>query len=171
MMVTSWSFIHIISKYPGFRHSRSSLLNTCCLLPKIPFQCLLHNLLHCSGIHLCKILLIQFHRQFHRHTLQLLLFFTRQNTLNRLFRNLLSHLPQFHCLLRFQFLSLSLCHLLDHLLHLHIQIRQIHSGYHCQCSLIHCILKLRNQPVQPHVSGNIPSSHSIFLTKLITAFL
>lgn len=120
MMVTSRSFIHIISKYPESRHSRSSLLNTCCLLPKIPFQRFLHDLLHCSSIHLPKIPLIQFQRQLHRHTLQLLLFFTHQNILNRLFRNVLSHLPQFHRLLRFQFLSL--CHLLDQLLHLHIQI-------------------------------------------------
>lgn len=79
-MVTSRSFIHIISKYPESRHSRSSLLNTCCLLPKIPFQHFLHDLLHCSGIHLCKILLIQFHRQLHRYALWLLLFFTHQRT-------------------------------------------------------------------------------------------
>ena len=64
----------------------------------------------------------QFHRQLRRHTLRLLLFFTCQNILNRLFRNILSHLPHFHCLLRFQFLSLILCHLLDQLLHLRIQI-------------------------------------------------
>ena len=62
------------------------------LLPpsQIPFQRFLHDLLHCSSIHLCKILLIQFYRQLHRYALWILLFFTRQNILNRLFRNVLS---------------------------------------------------------------------------------
>lgn len=76
-----------------------------------------------------------------------------------------------YSLLQFHFLSLSLRNLLNQLLHLYIQIRHIHSRYHCQRSPIYRILKLWNQPVQPHISGNVTSGHAILFTKPITAFL
>lgn len=54
--------IHVNNlKIPRIQTFQIFLLNTCYLLSKIPLKCLLYNLLHCSGINLCKILLIYLH--------------------------------------------------------------------------------------------------------------